>query len=34
LLTLYFMNICTDNDLAAVDETLQHAHLNNHSRHQ
>jgi competence protein ComGC len=34
LLILYYVNTCTDNHLAAVDVTRQHAHLNNHSHHQ
>jgi hypothetical protein len=33
LLTLYYMNSCTDNNPAAVDETQQHA-LNLLNRHQ
>jgi hypothetical protein len=34
MLYYMYMYTCTDNHLAAVDETLQHAHLSNHNRHQ
>ena len=33
LFILYYMNPCTNNHIAAVDGTRQHAHLNNHNRH-